>query len=125
MKKLLLEINGKEETVWAQKISGELWFHYQGDTYQYVPESKLRNQSSGAGASDPLKIVAPMPGKILKVFKASGDDVSEGETIIAMEAMKMEYNLKAQGDLSVNKINCKEGDQVAVGDLLVDLKENS
>ena len=66
-----------------------------------------------------------MPGKIIKVFVKEGQAVSEGETIVAMEAMKMEYNLKSVQDMVVKSINCQEGQQVSLGDVLVDLEESN
>lgn len=117
-------IDGKEEVVQAQKIKGEIWFHYQGQTFQYAPSSRARSGGQGSQNTDPTKILAPMPGKIIKVFKAVGDSVSEGDTVVAMEAMKMEYNLKAGQDMTIAKILVQEGQTVALGDLLVDMEEN-
>lgn len=123
MKKMTLTIDNQEVEVLAQKINGKLWFHYQGETYEYVPQSH-QSQSSNAGASqDPTKIVAPMPGKIIKVLGVVGQPAAEGETLVVMEAMKMEYNLKATQDMKVRSIPCQEGAQVALGDILVELEE--
>ena len=122
MKKLRLNIKGKDVEVQAQKIGGVLWFHYQGDTYQYTPELQ-KSTESGGGQQDPSRILAPMPGKIIKILKSVGDTAQEGETVIAMEAMKMEYNLKASQDRVVADICCHEGQTVALGDVLVKLEE--
>ncbi len=123
MKKLLLNIDGKDVSVLAQKISGVLWFHYQGETYQYSPESSATGSSVGGVNQDATRIVAPMPGKVIKIHKAQGSSVLKGETLVVMEAMKMEYNLKAIQDMKIVNIYCEEQQVVSLGDLLVELEE--
>ena len=123
MKKLSLNFKGKEIEVWAQKIKGRLWFHYQGETFQYIPRSLSSSQKSQAGGGpNPYQIMAPMPGKIIKVFVKKGEAVSQGQTLVAMEAMKMEYQLKAEANLLVKSLHCKEGQMVSLGEVLIDLE---
>jgi 3-methylcrotonyl-CoA carboxylase alpha subunit len=57
-------------------------------------------------------MIAPMPGKILKIFKVVGDKVSLGDPILVMEAMKMEHTIKAAANGTIEKLFYKEGDQV-------------
>jgi len=120
MKVLHLEINGKPQRVLAEKKRGQLWFHFNGKTYHYEKISKSA-QSAGMGAVDPSTIIAPMPGKIIAVNISSNDSVSENQVLVVMEAMKMEYSLKAQASGQVEKLNCKLGDQVSQGQVLVKL----
>ncbi len=62
---------------------------------------------------------APMPGKIMKIFKTAGDLVKRGDPLIIMEAMKMEHTIKAGRDGKIKEILCAPGDLVAGGmDLL-------
>ncbi len=125
MKKLFLVIDEKEVEVIAQKIKGRVWFHLDGTTYEYLPTNEQTQNGPSGGAQDPDQIVSPMPGKIIKIFAKEGQAVAAGKTVIAMEAMKMEYNLKSQEPRIVKRINCKEGDQVGLGDLLVVLEEDN
>lgn len=122
MKKLNLTIDGKDLEVFAQKLKGKIWFHHEGETFSYEPKSST-TQNTGAAAQDPTQIVAPMPGKIIKVFTSVGAEVKEGETLVAMEAMKMEYNLKATQDMKVTQVNCNEQQQVALGEVLIKMEE--
>jgi pyruvate carboxylase subunit B len=64
----------------------------------------------------PLK--APMPGMIVKYLKQVGDAVNKGETVVILEAMKMENALQAPADGSVKAINFSSGDSVAKDDVL-------
>ncbi|MGB0846613.1 MAG: sodium-extruding oxaloacetate decarboxylase subunit alpha [Thiolinea sp.] len=73
--------------------------------------------SGGEGESFP----APLAGNIFKVLVSPGDEVEEGETMIILEAMKMETAVSAPKTCVVTDVVVKEGDAVAVGDTLVKL----
>lgn len=75
----------------------------------------------GLGGLENLK--AGMPGKIVKVFVKPGDKVSEDQPLLIMEAMKMENEMRASGDLIIDKIHVKEGGSVESGALLISFKE--
>jgi len=62
-----------------------------------------------------FEVKAPMPGMILKVKKQDGDTISQGESIIILEAMKMENDLRAPASGKITKINVKEGKAVEKG----------
>jgi oxaloacetate decarboxylase alpha subunit/pyruvate carboxylase subunit B len=64
------------------------------------------------------RVLAPMPGMVIKYEKKVGDTVKEGETIVVIEAMKMENALPAPAGGVVKKINFSSGDSVAKGDVL-------
>jgi pyruvate carboxylase subunit B len=63
-------------------------------------------------------LAAPMPGMIVKYDKKVGDAVNEGETVVILEAMKMENALAAPASGTVKAINYASGDSVAKGDVL-------
>jgi len=66
---------------------------------------------------------APMPGKVLDIRVASGDEVSAGDLLLTLEAMKMEHQIKASHDGIVSELPVKVGDQVANGAVLVVIEE--
>jgi pyruvate carboxylase subunit B len=68
------------------------------------------------GGSTPL--IAPMPGMIVGVAKKEGETVNEGETVLILEAMKMENALAAPVSGTITKINLGVGDHVAKNDIL-------
>ena len=74
-----------------------------------------------AGAAGAVKVEAPMPGTVTKVFVKPGQAVKSGENLIAFEAMKMEQEVKAPQDGTVASVNVEVGKNVASGDLLVSL----
>ena len=63
-------------------------------------------------------LTAPMPGMIVKYVKNVGDKVKEGETVVVLEAMKMENALPAPANGTVKAINFSSGDSVKKGDVL-------
>jgi biotin carboxyl carrier protein len=69
--------------------------------------------------SGPQRIVAPMPGKIVRVGVKTGDTVRARQTVVVVEAMKMENELKAGRDGVVGELRAVEGASVEAGALLV------
>jgi biotin carboxyl carrier protein len=62
---------------------------------------------------------APLPGAITNVAVRVGDHVRDGDSLVVLEAMKMEHTLRAGGPGTIGAVLCAPGDQVDVGDLLV------
>lgn len=123
MKQMKIEVGGSELKVFAQKINGALWVHSEGRTLNRPLTSGKSRRGRGQVSSDlPGHISALMPGKILKVNCSVGQKVNSGDTLVVMEAMKMEYSLKSNCDGTVRALNVAEGDQVTVGKLLVEVE---
>ncbi len=77
-----------------------------------LPSSSSRCQKSGA---------APLSGTIWKVLVSPNQVINEGETLLILEAMKMETEVKATSSGTVVSVDVKEGDSVTVGQLLLTL----
>lgn len=71
-------------------------------------------------ASGDLK--APMPGRIISVLVVEGTQVAVDDVLVVMEAMKMEYAIRAPKEGVVTRLACAVGDQVALGDELVEIQ---
>ena len=92
--------------------------------YEVVEEVADAGQSGAARGSDAaLRIVAPMPGKVIRVLVAAGDAVSVRQPLVVVEAMKMENELRADRDGHVAAIHVQEGASVDAGTLLIELKQ--
>jgi pyruvate carboxylase len=72
-----------------------------------------------ADLSDPLQVAAPMPGLVVSVVVAAGEQVSQGQKLLTMEAMKMESTLYAEHGGRIAELLVKPGTQVEAGDLLL------
>ncbi len=71
---------------------------------------------------DPKKITAFIPGTIMKVLVKENQKVKEGQTLLVLQAMKMDNHLLSPLNTVVKKIYVKQGDKVAKNHLLVELK---
>jgi biotin carboxyl carrier protein len=72
-----------------------------------------------AAASKINEIKAPMPGLILEVKVKEGDVIKAGDTLLILEAMKMENILKSAGDATIKSIKIKKGDSVEKNQILI------
>ena len=79
-----------------------------------APQSK---PAAAAGAGTPLK--SPLPGVINDVKVAVGSPVKNGQTVIILEAMKMENEINAECDGTITSISVQKGDSVMEGDVLL------
>ncbi|HTU80794.1 MAG TPA: acetyl-CoA carboxylase biotin carboxylase subunit [Candidatus Acidoferrales bacterium] len=97
--------------------------HYDGRTYRFRfadPPSAQGAAASGEAGGDG-RVVAPMPGKIVKIAVNEGDPVEERALLLVLEAMKMEHRLEAPSAGTVKSILVKEGAIVPGGAPLIEL----
>ncbi|KHD88658.1 MAG: acyl-CoA carboxylase subunit alpha [Bdellovibrio sp. ArHS] len=120
-----VRVDGVDYKAHAQLIKGTLWVHHNGRVFTLDASSgrKSRRKAGAAGSSD--QVMAPMPGKVTKILVSTGDSVTAGQAVLVMEAMKMEYTLKADIAGMINSIDCTVGEQVALGKALIKIKPAS
>jgi len=75
-------------------------------------------QTGKQGVEGRLTVVAPMPGKIVRLLVAVGDPVEPGQGLLVVEAMKMQNEIKAPKAGRVVSLTAREGATVAAGDVL-------
>ena len=80
------------------------------------PPSRRRASTEGV-----LSVAAPMPATVAKVLVKPGDRVAKGDTVIVLEAMKMELPLRAAGDAMIKAVHCREGEMVQADAVLVEM----
>ncbi len=106
-----ISINGKVATV--DGIS----YNYDAIGLEEPKESKKRK--SGTQASDEAgAITAIMPGLIIKILKKVDENINAGETVLILEAMKMQNEIKAPKAGKIKKISVKEGETVEMRQVL-------
>ena len=79
-------------------------------------------RGEAAAGSGPLRIAAPMPGKVVRVLVKTGDAVHARQPVVVVEAMKMENELRAEREGAVAEIHVREGMSVEAGALLIVIK---
>jgi len=80
--------------------------------------------SASATSAVAASVLAPMPGKIVRVLVSPGQTVSAGEALVVLEAMKMEHTMKALADGTVEGIHASEGDVVGQKALLLSFADS-
>jgi 3-methylcrotonyl-CoA carboxylase alpha subunit len=108
--------NGVRQHVRVVEGAGRLWVH--GARGQVTLTEKPRFPST-ASAQVKGGLIAPMPGKVVKVAVKDGESVKRGQTLLVLEAMKMEQTTVSPVDGVVKQVLVREGDQVTAGHVLV------
>jgi biotin carboxyl carrier protein len=80
------------------------------------------DEVASSGGRGPSRITAPIPGKVVSVSIEPGDDVAPGQSLVVLEAMKMENELTADQAGRVAEVHVKPGDTVDSGAVLVELE---
>ncbi len=111
----IVSINKEEKTV-QLKINNQQFNIQLTDRF----DALLKQLGMGASTSAKLNdLKAPMPGLVVKVLVQPGDNVSKGDALLVLEAMKMENMIKASGSGKVKTIKMAAGSKVEKGELLM------
>jgi len=114
-------IDGQAHRVFAAGPADAPWIWYDGVVYR--PEVYDRRTTSSTARRDTTgSLSAPMPATVRAIEVAAGDRVSRGDTLVVLEAMKMELPIKAPADGTVVSIGCRVGELVQPGVPLVELR---
>jgi 3-methylcrotonyl-CoA carboxylase alpha subunit len=96
--------------------------HVALDGHAWTFEAADDAHGGAAGGAGSGTVVAPMPGKVVKVLVAAGDAVTPGQPLVVVEAMKMETTLAAEIDGTVTVVNVEAGGMVDAGAVLVEIQ---
>ncbi|MCI1710864.1 MAG: hypothetical protein LKM39_11570 [Chiayiivirga sp.] len=97
----------------------DLWLAFEGLTERYQDLTYAPARVAGAGSDG--RLTAPMDGKIVAVNTTPGTAVRQGEVLVILEAMKMEFQIVAAGDGTVREVHCQLGQQVKARQMLVEI----
>ena len=116
-----LNINGKQVKCNIATEGSQRHIFIGGNVYRF------NKVEAGAAEGDfgelPANITSPISGKVIAVGAETGVNVNEGHVILTIEAMKMEYQIKAPYSGKIEAIHFKPGDQVEIGAVLVDMEK--
>lgn len=115
--RILIELDGVKSYAHVSRNDDEWWIHFQGRIYVTNMHEPGSNDSSLSEGS----LSAPMPGTILDVMVKNGQRVREGQTLLVMEAMKMEHRIQAPRAGEVTAVYFQKGDRVDMGANLVEI----
>ena len=104
------------ETVMLQMLGQQFSVHVEDE------RERAAHAVAGVKQGGKQELRAAMPGIVLDVKVAVGDQVEEGKTMVVLEAMKMQNPLGAESAGKVTRIVCKKGEAVAAGALLLEME---
>ena len=135
--KYFLIRNDERKEVQFRSVAGKNFFSLNGQewmkiipfqkcskVYEASEEYKVYRgfKPSGLTEVDAGSLVSQMPGKIVKVLISTGDEVKKGQTLIILEAMKMENEIKAGKDGVISEIFVSEGESIESSKLMISLE---
>ena len=123
MKKFNVTVNGNRYEVEVEEIGGSVVSAapVSAPSAPVAPVAAPVSAPKASGTAGSVKVEAPMPGTVLKVNAKVGDSVKQGDTILVLEAMKMENEIAAPADGVIASINVSQGATVETGDTLATL----
>jgi 3-methylcrotonyl-CoA carboxylase alpha subunit len=111
------------DTTWRVAAASDdngTWLFFDGRV-AYIGRDAGTSRARGKGRGD-TGVMAPMPATVIAINTAAGESVSEGATVIVLEAMKMELPIKAPRAGIVKAIHCAKGDLVQPGVSLLEIE---
>jgi biotin carboxyl carrier protein len=130
--------NGKKTKLFTKALAGKNYYSFDQVAWKKLPalgvnEVLVSNSQmfkvyrgykpSGLNKGGAGALITQMPGKVVKIYKKEGDTVTKGETVLILEAMKMENEIKSGADGVIKVINIKEGQALEAGFLMVEIAE--
>ena len=116
------QINGQKSLIAVVVHNGKYFVDF--DSHQFELSDPSEDGFAGGGdahGGEKDKIFAPMPGKIVKILVKIGDNVTEKQPMVVVEAMKMENQVNSRTKGTVKAINFAEGDQVNTESPIIEL----
>ncbi len=115
-------VDNRSLTVGIFREGKKIQIFHEGDLYEVEAVSgRDASQAEGPGS---LNITAPMHSRVVKILKKQGDSVEAGDSVIVVEAMKMESELKASASGEIKEVRVKEGQTVEKDAVLVALSDS-
>jgi len=117
-------IDGRSYTVYTAGDGNRHLVFCEGQHFELIEPSEDSDSflaGEGSGAGDELMIKAPMPGKIIKISVSEDEEVRKNQTLVIVEAMKMENEIKSTIEGVVKRISASPGDLVDTDTLIIEL----
>ena len=111
--------DGRAIRVWAAGTRENLWVYAEGVVYRLAAGS---GGARGQRRDESASLSAPMPATVRAVLVEAGQTVARGETVVILEAMKMELPVRAPHDGVLKTIACQPGELVQPGTPLLEMQ---
>ena len=108
------------QPAWVARDGDTRWVFFQGRAYVLTEQRAARRRR---GVQHDGALSAPMPATVRRMHVREGDRVKAGDTLIVLEAMKMELPIRATAGGTIRALHCAEGELVQAGVPLIDVEE--
>jgi biotin carboxyl carrier protein len=137
-KSMDFSFDGKKTKISIKQLAGKNYYSFDGVTWRKlaalgVNETLVSHtevykvyrgfKPSGLNKGGAGALITQMPGKVVKILKKEGDSILKGDTVLILEAMKMENEIKSGADGVIKSMNVKEGQALESGFLMVEIEE--
>ena len=115
-------INGKSFDVRVECLGSQLRVITSGREFSVLVQDERewrRNRAGSVEAEGRQQVLAPMPGKIVRVLVSAGDSVRAGQGLLVVEAMKMQNEIRAPKSGTIDRVRVVEGQTVNAGEVVV------
>jgi acetyl/propionyl-CoA carboxylase alpha subunit len=124
-----VEHEGRNEIVYVAGSVGDRWIFWEGQVFHGEWGVAGRKSDDVAGPDkvrpayklQPTSLTAPMPARVIRILVQPGAAVKKGDTLVMLEAMKMELPVRAPADGKVAAVHCRDGELVQADAVLIDL----
>jgi len=123
--RLDLLIDGERVTAYVSSDGAKRWVTVHGQTFVLTKSSGKRKGGHSHHAPGALGVTAPMPGQVRAVNVSEGETVTKGQTLLVLEAMKMEIRVHAPRDGVVSSISVKVGETVEREQILINVESQT
>ncbi len=117
---LSIDLGGREIKCVVSESNGDKYLFIDGEVFEVTPV-ELTGRKKGGGTESEKDLRSPISGNVVKVDVEEGDEVEAGDVVMVIEAMKMEYIIKAPWNGVVDEVHYEEGEQIDIGQETVNI----
>lgn len=122
---ILTSEDGTRHRLFMSEFRGQLSANLHGQLLHGLIQSERTHGGAGDSSGGDSDLTSQFPGKVRKVLVGEGSQVVEGDALVLVEAMKMEFTIKAPFTGTVSRVLVKEGQQLSPGDRFLEIAENT
>jgi len=113
--------DGRQLRATVVRVPGGFEVFVDGRRFRVEPSRGGRGRTASGGAGDPIgRVTTPLAGVVVSLRVEVGQDFNAGQTLLVVEAMKMQNEITAQHDGRITAVHCEQGARVEAGALLLE-----